>query len=267
MAPLVEEAGKATAAYIKPLEEQRANTGLADEVGDMRQDARPGRRVLADRPAEGDRGAGAARLDLPRPLGDDAEARCRARPPPPVAAPDPKDTRFKDPEWSENPVFDFLKQAYLITSRWAEKLVEEAEGLDEHTRHKAEFYVRQIAERALALELPRHQPRADPRDHPGERRQPRARHEDARRGHRGRRGRAQDAPVRPGALRGRRQHREHARQGRLPQRPHRADPVRAGDRDGAEAPAADRAALDQQVLRPRPQPGEELHPLGGRRRA
>ena len=33
-----------------------------------------------------------------------------------------------------------------------------------------------------------------------------------------------------------------------------------------QPPAADRAALDQQVLRPRPQPREELHPLGGRRR-
>ena len=44
----------------------------------------------------------------------------------------------------------------------------------------------------------------------------------------------------------------------------RAHPVRADDRDGAEAPAADRAALDQQVLHPRPQPGEDLHPLGGR---
>ena len=62
----------------------------------------------------------------------------------PVAVPEPKDNRFAHAEWSTNPVFDFIKQSYLITSRWAEELVDEAEGIDEHTRHKAQFYLRQI---------------------------------------------------------------------------------------------------------------------------
>ena len=62
----------------------------------------------------------------------------------PVAAPDPKDARFKDPEWSENQYFDFMKQAYLINSRWAEQLVEQAENIDPDTRHKASFYVKQV---------------------------------------------------------------------------------------------------------------------------
>src|ERR687893_946977 len=35
MARFVEEAGKATAAYLKPAEERRGNTGLAEEVGDI----------------------------------------------------------------------------------------------------------------------------------------------------------------------------------------------------------------------------------------
>ncbi|MCA0344353.1 MAG: class I poly(R)-hydroxyalkanoic acid synthase, partial [Proteobacteria bacterium] len=63
------------------------------------------------------------------------------------AAPDPhgKDKRFADEDWVKNPFFDFLRQAYFVTSDWAEKLVADAEGLDEHTRHKAGFYVRQIA--------------------------------------------------------------------------------------------------------------------------
>jgi polyhydroxyalkanoate synthase len=34
----------------------------------------------------------------------------------PVAEPEPGDSRFKDPEWSANPYFDFWKQAYLVTS-------------------------------------------------------------------------------------------------------------------------------------------------------
>ncbi len=41
--------------------------------------------------------------------------------------------------------YDFLKQAYLLTVQWATRLVKDAEGLDPHTLHKADFYVRQIA--------------------------------------------------------------------------------------------------------------------------
>ena len=40
---------------------------------------------------------------------------------PPAAEPDPRDKRFTDPDWSDNQFFDFLKQLYLITSRWAER--------------------------------------------------------------------------------------------------------------------------------------------------
>jgi polyhydroxyalkanoate synthase len=54
------------------------------------------------------------------------------------------DKRFADPQWSDNPMFDALKQLYLATSRWAQELVEGAEGVDEHTRHKARFYIEQI---------------------------------------------------------------------------------------------------------------------------
>ncbi|MCB1424883.1 MAG: class I poly(R)-hydroxyalkanoic acid synthase, partial [Notoacmeibacter sp.] len=59
--------------------------------------------------------------------------------------PDKGDKRFADPEWENNAFFDFLKQAYLVTSRWAQELVTEADGLDPKTRHKAEFYVDQIS--------------------------------------------------------------------------------------------------------------------------
>ncbi|MCO6385854.1 alpha/beta hydrolase [Aliihoeflea sp. 40Bstr573] len=60
----------------------------------------------------------------------------------PAEAPD---KRFQDPDWGRNAFFDFLKQTYLVTSRWANDLVEHADGLDEHTRHKAQFYVKQIS--------------------------------------------------------------------------------------------------------------------------
>jgi len=62
----------------------------------------------------------------------------------PVAEPEPGDNRFKDPEWSRNPYFDFWKQAYLITARWLQHMLDETEGLDERTRQRANFYLRQV---------------------------------------------------------------------------------------------------------------------------
>jgi polyhydroxyalkanoate synthase len=65
-----------------------------------------------------------------------------------VAEPDDgarTDKRFSDADWVVNPFFDFLRQAYFVTSDWADRMVREAEGLDDHTKHKAAFYVRQIA--------------------------------------------------------------------------------------------------------------------------
>jgi polyhydroxyalkanoate synthase subunit PhaC len=64
---------------------------------------------------------------------------------PPVVTPEPGDNRFNDPEWSRNPYFDFWKQAYLITTRWLEQVLDETEGLDERTRQRAEFYLKQLA--------------------------------------------------------------------------------------------------------------------------
>ncbi len=62
----------------------------------------------------------------------------------PVAQPEKSDRRFADPEWQENPLFDFLKQAYLLTSNWAEDLVEKAEGIEDRRKRRAQFYLEQI---------------------------------------------------------------------------------------------------------------------------
>ncbi|HLJ71291.1 MAG TPA: class I poly(R)-hydroxyalkanoic acid synthase [Roseiarcus sp.] len=63
----------------------------------------------------------------------------------PVAPPDPADKRFSDPEWRDNPYYDFLRQAYTIATRWAGDVIQTAEGVDPHTRDKAQFYMRQFA--------------------------------------------------------------------------------------------------------------------------
>ena len=63
---------------------------------------------------------------------------------PPAIEPSPRDKRFADPEWKSNQFFDFVLQLYLLTTQWAHDLVRNADGLDPHTRKKAEFYVQQI---------------------------------------------------------------------------------------------------------------------------
>src|SRR5262249_2357989 len=66
--------------------------------------------------------------------------------PEPIAGGESEDRRFTDPEWLSNPFLDVVKRAYLLTSQWASRLVKEANGLDAHTRRKAEFYVRQFTD-------------------------------------------------------------------------------------------------------------------------
>ena len=63
----------------------------------------------------------------------------------PLATPLRNDKRFKDRDWQENTVFDFLKQFYLVSTTWAQDFVKNADGIDDHTRLKAKFYVEQIA--------------------------------------------------------------------------------------------------------------------------
>lgn len=70
-----------------------------------------------------------------RVLGNDVE---------PVVTPNTGDSRFRDPDWSSNPYFDFFKQAYLITSYWADSIVENTEGVDDVTKKKADFYLKQV---------------------------------------------------------------------------------------------------------------------------
>lgn len=48
----------------------------------------------------------------------------------PVATPAKGDKRFNDPDWAENPVFDVIKQSYLLTSNWLNSLVSEVDNVD-----------------------------------------------------------------------------------------------------------------------------------------
>lgn len=55
-----------------------------------------------------------------------------------------RDNRFADPDWEKNPYFHLIKHAYLLGSNWAQNLVDKAEGIDEATKRRAAFYVKQL---------------------------------------------------------------------------------------------------------------------------
>ncbi len=64
----------------------------------------------------------------------------------PVATPEKGDRRFQDTEWSENFVFDYIKQSYLLAAQWILNNVEDVEFPDDHTRGKVNFYARQFVD-------------------------------------------------------------------------------------------------------------------------
>lgn len=64
----------------------------------------------------------------------------------PVAAPPKEDRRFKDNAWSENLLFDFIKQSYLLTASWMQNQAHSVEGIDKHTQAKLDFYTRQFVD-------------------------------------------------------------------------------------------------------------------------
>ena len=80
-------------------------------------------------------------------MGTTARLLHQAPPPaPPAVEPAPEDQRFRDAEWSENPVFDYIKQAYLLNAAWAKRMVESIDGLDDDTAQKVDFVSRQIVD-------------------------------------------------------------------------------------------------------------------------
>lgn len=64
-----------------------------------------------------------------------------------VVAPAPStDKRFRDPAWSENPVFDVMRQSYLVTSDWMNGLVASVEDVDPRVKRRAEFFTRLLTD-------------------------------------------------------------------------------------------------------------------------
>jgi polyhydroxyalkanoate synthase len=144
IAQAIEAGGKALAAYLAPRQSGEIKTGIGDEIGEM---VRSIGRVAEYYMAEPQR-AFAAQAALAKQFVDLWASTLQRlqgeHHAPPVAAPDAADKRFDDPAWRDNPYFDFIKQAYVLTARWADDLVKRADDLDPHDRDKAQFYLRQV---------------------------------------------------------------------------------------------------------------------------
>ncbi len=67
----------------------------------------------------------------------------------PVAQPAKSDSRFKDSDWSDNFLFDYMKQSYLIAARHMQHAVADVEGLSPESEKKVAFFTRQYVD-ALA---------------------------------------------------------------------------------------------------------------------
>jgi polyhydroxyalkanoate synthase len=144
LARAMQSGGQALAAYLKPRESGEIKDTPPNEVAEViKTFSAVAEYWLSDkeRSAELQRKIGKAYLDL----WGSAMRRVAGEQAPPAIEPSPRDKRFKDPEWKSNRFFDFVLQLYLLTTQWAQELVRNAEGLDPHTRKKAEFYVQQLS--------------------------------------------------------------------------------------------------------------------------
>src|SRR5215212_746706 len=64
----------------------------------------------------------------------------------PVIVADRGDRRFKDPAWDDNALFDFVKQSYLLSSKYLLQVAGQRDGVNDKTQRKLAFYTRQFVE-------------------------------------------------------------------------------------------------------------------------
>ena len=64
----------------------------------------------------------------------------------PVVFPAPGDRRFSDPEWQANPLFDVIRQSYLLSSSWLNELIAGVENVEPLTKRRAEFFMKMLTD-------------------------------------------------------------------------------------------------------------------------
>lgn len=146
-AQIIQQLGKVAAAYAKPIEERGNEADTADRMTDFFTTIAQVGKYWTEKP-ERTLEAQTRITSQYMELWANSMRSFSGEKTEKVVEPTTNDRRFKDKEWEENPLFDFLKQAYLITANWANDLVDNAYDLDEHTKLKAQFYMKQLVNAA-----------------------------------------------------------------------------------------------------------------------
>lgn len=66
--------------------------------------------------------------------------------PPPLVAPEPGDRRFDHPAWAESPIYDYVRQAYLLNAQYLKKMADVLPAPDPLAKNRLRFATRQFVD-------------------------------------------------------------------------------------------------------------------------
>ena len=175
----------------------------------------------------------------------------------PASKAETRDRRFAAPEWRDNPVFDTIRQTYLALADKMLGSVDEIDGVDEATRHKLKFAVKNFVDAMSPSNFALTNPQVLKRtiDTRGENLLKGLANmlKDIASG--------QMTQSQAGGLRGRQEPRDDAGQGHPRNSALPADPIHPDHRHGAGDAAGGVPAVDQPLLHPRPHAGKKLRKM------
>ncbi|MBY0462190.1 MAG: alpha/beta fold hydrolase [Alphaproteobacteria bacterium] len=61
----------------------------------------------------------------------------------PIISPEKNDRRFKDDDWEKNPIFNYIKQAYLLHSKYLQNIISDSK-VNEASKRKLMFYLKGV---------------------------------------------------------------------------------------------------------------------------
>jgi polyhydroxyalkanoate synthase len=73
---------------------------------------------------------------------------------PAVIEPARNDSRFKHPAWTQNPMFDALKQGYLLATQAVLESVDRAPDVDDETKQRVKFFAKQFCDAMSPTNFP-----------------------------------------------------------------------------------------------------------------
>jgi polyhydroxyalkanoate synthase len=72
--------------------------------------------------------------------------RRKDEPAPVMAQPEPGDKRFDHPSWADSPIYDYVRQAYLLNATYLKKMADAAPPMNGLTKSRLQFLTRQMVD-------------------------------------------------------------------------------------------------------------------------